>query len=262
MSLPIMSGLHGGWSIGGFLGAGMGAGLVGLGITLRPQQLVLSPLAGLLAAAWSHRLLPDRANLDVTSTGNRTSHQGASRWQPVVFVLGVIAFASMLCEGAAADWSAVYLHDTLAAAPAVAGLGYALFAAAMLTVRLAGNTLLRRFRPHILLSNLAVVATLGFGTALLLNHQSAALIGLLALGVGVGSVVPTVNSAAGNIPRLNHGTAIATVSAFGWLGFVVGPPLIGHMAAATSLPVALLILPALTALIAISTRTTGALRRR
>jgi MFS family permease len=262
LSLPIMSGLHGGWSIGGFLGAGMGAGLVGLGITLRPQQLVLSPLAGLLAAAWSHRLLPDRANLDVTSTGNRTSHQGASRWQPVVFVLGVIAFASMLCEGAAADWSAVYLHDTLAAAPAVAGLGYALFAAAMLTVRLAGNTLLRRFRPHILLSNLAVVATLGFGTALLLNHQSAALIGLLALGVGVGSVVPTVNSAAGNIPRLNHGTAIATVSAFGWLGFVVGPPLIGHLAAATSLPVALLILPALTALIAISTRTTGALRRR
>jgi MFS family permease len=215
LSLPIMSGLHGGWSTGGFLGAGMGAGLVGLGITLRPQQLVLSPLAGLLAAAWSHRLLPDRANLDVTSTGNRTSHQGASRWQPVVFVLGVIAFASMLCEGAAADWSAVYLHDTLAAAPAVAGLGYALFAAAMLTVRLAGNTLLRRFRPHILLSNLAVVATLGFGTALLLNHQSAALIGLLALGVGVGSVVPTVNSAAGNIPRLNHGTAIATVSAFG-----------------------------------------------
>jgi hypothetical protein len=71
-----------------------------------------------------------------------------------------------------------------------------------------------------------------------------------------------VNSAAGNIPRLNHGTAIATVSAFGWLGFVVGPPLIGHLAAATSLPVALLILPALTALIAISTRTTGALRRR
>jgi hypothetical protein len=81
----------------------------------------------------------------------------------------------MLREDAAADWSAVYLHDTLAAAPAMAGLGYALFAAAMLTVRLAGNTLLRRFRPHILLSNLAVVATLGFGTAPLLNHQSAAL---------------------------------------------------------------------------------------
>jgi len=261
LSRPIMSGLHGGWSIGGFVGAGVGAGLVGLGITLRPQQLVLGPLAGLLAVVWSRRLLPDRAAFDATPIDNRTDHRGAGLWQPVVFVLGLIAFASMLCEGAAADWSAVYLRDTLAAAPAVAGLGYAVFSAAMLTVRLAGNILLRRFRPHNLLSNLAAVATLGFGSALLLNQLGAALIGFLALGIGLGCVVPTVNSAAGNILQLNHGTAIATVSAFGWLGFVVGPPLIGHLAAATSMPIALLVLPTLTALISISTRTTRALRR-
>jgi len=261
LNLPIMSGLHGGWSIGGFVGAGVGAGFVGLGITLGPQQLVLGPLAGVVTVAWSRRLLPDRSTSDATPMDDPTAHRGAGIWQPAVFALALIAFASMLCEGAAADWSAVYLHDTLTAAPAVAGLAYAVFSAAMVTVRLAGNTLLRRFKPNNLLATLAAVATLGLVSALLLNHQGTAFIGFLALGVGLGGVIPTVNSAAGRIAGLNHSTAIATVSAFGWLGFVVGPPLIGHLAAATSLPTALLVLPALTTLITITTWRSRALHR-
>jgi fucose permease len=125
---------------------------------------------------------------------------------------------------------------------------------------LAGNALLRRYSPHSLLSNLAAFATLGFGGALLLNDQVAALIGFLTLGIGLGCLVPTTTSAAGNVPHLNRGTAIATVSAFGWFGFVVGPPLIGHLAAASSLTIALFVLPALTTLIAISTRIARVLR--
>jgi hypothetical protein len=72
--------------------------------------------------------------------------------------------------------------------------------------------------------------------------------------------VPAVFSAAGRIPGLHPGVAVATASACGWAGFVCGPPLIGHLAAVASLPAALGLLPVFTAFIAISTATARALR--
>jgi fucose permease len=162
-------------------------------------------------------------------------------------MLGAIAFASMLCEGATADWSAVYLSGPLHARGVVPGLGYAAFSLAMVTVRLSGNRLLTRFRPDRLLPALAVVATLGFAAGLIIARPPAALVGFACLGIGLASVIPAVFSAAGRIPGLAPGTAVATASACGWAGFVCGPPLIGRLATWASLPVALGLLPLLTA---------------
>jgi hypothetical protein len=78
-----------------------------------------------------------------------------------MILLGAIAFAGMLCEGASADWASVYLSGPLHATGAVPGLGYAAFALAMVTVRLSGNRLLSRFRPSRLLPVLAAAATAG-----------------------------------------------------------------------------------------------------
>jgi len=168
-------------------------------------------------------------------------------------LLGAIAFASMLCEGATADWAAVYLSGPLHARGVVPGLGYVAFGLAMLTVRLSGNQLLIRYRPDRLLPALAVVATAGFAAALIVARPAAALAGFACLGLGLASVVPAVFSAAGRIPGLHPGTAVATASACGWAGFVCGPPLIGHLAAIASLPAALSLLPVLTTFIVIAT---------
>jgi fucose permease len=175
---------------------------------------------------------------------------------------GAIAFAAMLCEGATADWSAVYLSGPLHTAGAVPGLGYTAFSLAMVTVRLSGNRLLTRFRPGRLLPALAAVATAGFTAALLIAQPPAALLGFGCLGIGLASVVPAVFSAAGRIPGLHPGTAVATVSACGWAGFVCGPPVIGRLSAWASLPVALGLLPLLTAFIVAGTIGSRALRER
>ena len=82
------------------------------------------------------------------------------------------------------------------------------------------------------------------------------------LGIGLASVVPAVFSAAGRIPGLHPGTAVATAAGCGWAGFVCGPPLIGRLSAWTSLPVALGLLPLLTAFIVVGTRTSRALSDR
>ena len=162
-----------------------------------------------------------------------------------------MAFASMLCEGAAADWSAVYLRNSLSAAAVVASLGYAFFTAAMVLAgwrRCADRP--PRHRPGV--SALCVVATVGFAAGLRSGNAVVALIGLATLGGGVATVVPTVFSAAGGLTGITPSSGIAAVSACGWAGFVCGPPLIGQLASATLTAVALAVVPVLTAFIAIA----------
>jgi MFS family permease len=275
----LMSGLHGSWSIGAFAGAGIGALAVAAGITLSLQLLVMGTIALLVAGLLSTRMLPaaaehpadadagadanaSAANPDARPRLRRRPSVKVSRWSGGMVLLGAIAFASMLCEGAIADWGAVYLSGPLHASGVVPGLGYTAFSLAMVTVRLSGNRLLTRFRAERLLPALAAVATLGFAGALVIASPPAALVGFCCLGVGLASVVPAVFSAAGRIPGLPAGTAVATASACGWAGFVCGPPVIGRLASWASLPVALGLLPLLTAFVVVGTLSSRALRKR
>jgi predicted MFS family arabinose efflux permease len=265
----LMSGLHGSWSIGSFAGAGIGALAVTAGIGLSVQMLVLGTIALLVTGLLTTRMLPaaaERSGRPNARTGRPDADQlpagRVSRWSGGMVLLGAIAFAAMLCEGAIADWSAVYLSGPLRTTGVVPGLGYTAFSLAMVTVRLCGNRLLTRFRSDRLLPALALVATLGFAAALLIAQPPAALLGFGCLGIGLASVVPAVFSAAGRIPGLPPGTAVATASACGWAGFVCGPPLIGRLSTWASLPVALGLLPLLTAFIVASAFRSRALRER
>ena len=277
----LMSGLHGSWSIGAFAGAGIGALAVAAGISLSVQLLALGTIALLVAGLLTTRMLPTSAEHPASADGNASADADASagnpearrnpgsrprvrvsRWSGGMVLLGAIAFASMLCEGAIADWGAVYLSGPLHATGVVPGLGYTAFSLAMVTVRLSGNRLLTRFRAERLLPALAAVATVGFAGALVIASPPAALVGFCCLGVGLASVVPAVFSAAGRIPGLPAGTAVATASACGWAGFVCGPPLIGRLASWASLPVALGLLPLLTTLVVVGTLSSRALRPR
>jgi fucose permease len=253
---PLMSGLHGCWSIGSLAGAGIGTVGVAIGLTLSGQLVVLGAPALVVVGWLAAQMLPDRA----PAGESHTSRPPLRQLSRAVLVLGAIAFASMLCEGASADWASVYLRGPLHTSAATAGLGYTAFSLTMVIVRLSGNRLLARFLIRRVLPVLATIATVGFTAGLLDGQTVAAVAGFGCLGVGLALIVPTVFSAAGRLPGLNAGAAIAAVSACGWVGFVCGPPLIGEIASATSLPVALGLLPVLTASIVVSTALARALR--
>ena len=225
----------------------------------------------MLVAGWlTTRMLEDRAasahsHQQAAGPGRANGHPAYRvpiRLSRPVLILGAIAFASMLCEGASADWASVYLRGSIHAGAAAAGLGYTVFALAMVIVRLSGNRLLGRFRRERLLPALAAAATAGFAAGLLAHRSAAVIAGFGCLGIGLALVIPTVNSAAGRLPGVSSGTAIAMVSAWGWAGFVFGPPIIGQLASATSLTVALGVLPVLTACIVAGTARAHALRAR
>lgn len=245
----LMPGFHGGWSIGSFAGAGIGTLAVAMHISVTPQLLALAfPVlgtAGVLSASMIKH--------DQVGDYQRAPRPDRPHLPRAAFVLGAIAFATMLCEGATANWSAVYLRGSLDLNAAIAGLGYAAFAFAAAAVRLSGRRLLARIEPSRLLPALAAVATLGMSVGLTTGEPIAALIGFACLGLGTGLIIPTVFTAAGNLPELPAGTAIAAVTAFGWAGFVCGPPLIGQLANVAGLRGALAVLPTLAFAITITT---------
>jgi hypothetical protein len=258
---PLMSGFHACWSIGTFAGAAAGVAGVAIGMSLSVQLLLLGVPALVIGQALSARMLPDPGH-PAETTDETTAGQPrfARRFSRAVLILGAIAFASMLCEGASADWASVYLRGPVHAGAAVAGLGYTAYSLTMVIARLSGNRLLGRFTVPSVLPVLAAVASAGFTAGLAVGTGAAAIAGFACLGIGLALVVPTVNSAAGRLPGLSPGTAIVAVSTCGWLGFVCGPPLIGALASATSLPLALGVVPVLVAFIAVATALTPQLR--
>lgn len=257
----LMPGFHGSWSSGALVGAVVGACAVGLGVSLSEQLLILA-VPCLLVVGWlTTRMIPDRRVGDDPQSSRR-SHEGRHGvLQAELIVLGCIAFADMLCEGAAADWAAVYLHNSLHAVALVAGMGFAIYSLAMLAVRLSGNRLFTRFAPHRLLPLLAVIATLGFAGGLVVARPVGVLVGFALLGAGLGSVVPMTLRAAGAVGNVNTGRAVTLVAGCGWAGFVVGPVVIGAIASSTTLRTALFLIPVLTATVAVGTWASRGLRR-
>lgn len=161
-----------------------------------------------------------------------------------LLLLGVAAFAGLLAEGAVADWSGVYLRESLHTQPAVAGLGYAAFAATMTAGRLVGDRVTAALGRVRTVRSLAGIGSAGIAAGLLIGHPVSAIVGFAFLGIGLAAVVPVVFAAAGDDTAA--APAIAAVSTCGYAGFLAGPTLIGALAQLTSLPLALGLLPLLT----------------
>ena len=244
---PILSSFHAAFSLGGLVGALLGAGGAAAGIDVRVELAALSAAAVVVGLLATRALLPAAA--DATGEPVRRSGRRHPELDRRLAILGALAFCCLLCEGAAADWSAVYLDRDLAASAAMAGLAYAAFSVTMVAGRLAGDALTVRFGPAVLVRRGAIVATAGFGAALIADDGVAALAGFACLGAGLSIVIPQVFRAAA--AGRDSGPALARVSTVGYLGFLAGPPLIGGLAELTSLPAALALLPVLGVVMAV-----------
>jgi MFS family permease len=239
----ILSSLHAAFSAGGLSGAGLGA--LAAAATIGPQlhfAIVSVVVAGLTVAA-TRSLLP----------GERTADDARRPFQiqRALLVLGAAAFCCMLAEGAAVDWSAVYLSRSAGAGAAAAALGYSAFSLAMAASRLAGDRISERLEPAALVGAGAALATAGLGGALILGSTAAGIVGFIAMGAGLGVVIPVLFRAAGTSAGVAAGAGVATVSTIGWLGFLAGPAAIGFAAGAVGLRAALTIVVGMTLLLAI-----------
>jgi MFS family permease len=253
---PIMSSFHAVYSIGGFLGAVFG----GLAASAKAGPLATFAVVAVLGAGlawWSRQwsgAVTDPAGAGAPSAG--PDGTGQTRLSGVL-MLGTLALCALVGEGAAADWSTVYLRDSLRSTEGFAAAAFAAFFIAMTAGRLTGDRLAARFGAVRLVRGCGLLAAGGLGAALLVSHPVAGVIGFGCLGAGLSCVAPQVFSAAGHRNPRQPARAIARVASIGWLGFFAGPVLIGGAAEAFGLPVALVIPVLLALLVALAA---GALR--
>ena len=228
----ILSSLHAAFSGGGLAGALTGAVAAGADLDVRLHLALLGAIALAIGLSATRHLLPGHA--DAAAGGPSFARPSRTLW-----ALGVLAFCCLLAEGAAADWSAVYVEDALGAPASQAALAYAAFSAAMTLGRLAGDPLVAALGSVRLLRSSGMLAGLGLGAALVLAVPGAAIAGFGLLGAGLSVVIPAVFRSAAATPGAAAGPSLAAVSTLGYLGFLAGPPLVGGLAELTSLPVAL-----------------------
>jgi MFS family permease len=178
--------------------------------------------------------------------GGRRFPASSRRISPLL-VLSLLALCSLLGEGAADGWSAVYLRDNLGTSAGFAAMGYAAFALTMAAGRLVGDRLADRFGPVALLRVGGVLAAAGMVTVLVTAAPAGALIGFASYGAGLSCTFPQMLAAAGVIRPDRPGSAIGMVAGTGYAGLLTGPVLIGGLASIAGLSAALG-LPALLAL--------------
>jgi MFS family permease len=153
--------------------------------------------------------------------------------------LGLVVACAAIGEGAMADWSALYLRENLETSPGVAALGFAAFSAAMLAGRFTNDALVARYGPERIVRAGGLIACVGLALGLLVNTPLAVMLGFGTVGLGLSSVFPLGFSAAADRPGISRGRAVAAIATMGYTGFLAGPPLLGWVAEATSLRLAL-----------------------
>ncbi|MFJ5265489.1 MFS transporter [Streptomyces sp. NPDC088387] len=241
---PIMSSLHAAYSIGALGGAVLAAATAGTAHSAL-FLAVGAALAGSVVVNARRTLTLTGA--DPESSGSQQASQ--QRMPRRIWLLGTLAAASLLGEGAAADWAAVHVH-ALNAGTAVAASSFALYSTGMAVGRLTGDRLTSHFGAPVIVRVGAALAAVGLATGVLADSVPAALAGWAVFGLGLSGTVPALITAAGN----RGPKAVATVSVTGYLGLLAGPALIGALASITTLPTALLLPALLAAALAILAR--------
>ncbi len=226
---PIMSSFHGAWSLAGFTGALIGLLTINMGInTFSHFSLIVLLLL--------INILINRPFL-LREENKTESGEKKTKYKPdaLIIQLGIIGFFSMATEGAMFDWSGVYFHDVVQAPEKWVTLGYASFMIMMATGRFIGDAVISRFGRQRILQFSGLLMFFGMLSSVIFPNLIICTLAFMLVGLGVACNVPTVYSVTGKHKTIPAGVALAMVSSISFLGFLMGPPLIGYVAELFSL---------------------------
>lgn len=228
---PIIGSFHGSWSLAGFCGAL--TGLLMLAFELSPFQHFLVAFGFVIVI-----LLTNYKFIIKTKSKPETEKSNYSFWKnpdKTLLWLGVICFCGMASEGIMFDWSGVYFKEIIKAPGALVVLGYTTFMISMASGRFLSDILVAKYGAKKVLIISGLVISGGLYMAVLLPYLIPCTIAFMLVGFGVSNVVPIIFNVAGNNENVPTGIALTIVTSISFLGFLIGPPLIGFIAELTSL---------------------------
>jgi MFS family permease len=224
---PVLSGFHGGFSVGAAIGTIGGAWLLGqVGPYWQLATISLLCAAGVYIC--SLYFLP--ASIDKGLSGSHFA------WPTKATIgLGALCFLALMIEGSVADWAAILFQQRFAIEASLAAMAFGFYQTGMAISRFMGDWLRQRFGavPMVLVSALLTAA--GTGAAITLPNFTLSLIAFTVAGIGIGNAAPVLFAGGGRLEPDAPGRGIAAVTSMGYSGFLAGPPLIGIAAEFTNL---------------------------
>ena len=244
----IMSSFHGLWSLGGFAGGIIGAVFANTLLPIGVHFGAILAMSLLIVALGFRHLVNDATaqaeEEDVPKFSFKTI-------DPVLFLLGLMGFAGMFCEGTVYDWSGVYFSSVVKPGEAFIRAGYVAGMGAMTLGRFLADGFVTKYGPSRVLKTCGGLIVGGLWLAAALPYLIPATLGFLLVGLGISSSVPICYSIAGKLGTIKASIAITIVSSISFFGFLVGPPVIGWLSEATGLRIALSIAACLGIMIAL-----------
>jgi MFS family permease len=222
---PIMASFHGGWSLAGFTGALIG--LLMINLKVPPNWHFITVILIVWTIVWVNHpfLVKGRSGINK----DEPKRKFFSKPDSMLLQLGIIGFCSMASEGAMFDWSGIYFKDVVKVPSSLVILGYTSFMIMMAIGRFLADYIISKIGRKRLLQICGVMISTGLFTSVLFPYLVPCTIAFMMVGLGVSSIVPTVYSAAGRHSKVPAGIALATVASVSFLGFLMGPPLIGYI---------------------------------
>lgn len=229
---PIMASFHGGWSIAGLIGAAIGLLMSSLHLQLVYHFCIIG-LIVLITLFLNMKYL--QTDLKKEKRPDDTSKKKSNKPEMFLYLLGIIAFCGMAAEGAMADWSGLYFVDIVGSPKHLSSLGLAAYMVTMATGRFTIDKATHKWGPlRVVQAGGSLIAT-GLFLAVAFPYFVTTLIAFMIIGFGTAGIVPTVYSIAGKKTHISTSIALTIVSSVSFLGFLIGPPIIGYISSLTNL---------------------------
>lgn len=226
----IMASFHGVWSLAGFVAGLISTVMAGNHISPAVHFAIIFTVNTALLLIMRQSILPRDAH-KIEAGKNRIFVKPDS----YIVTLGMISFGSMICEGTMFNWNSIYYEKVIGLPEELIRIGYIAFMSTMATGRFAADWIVTRIGISSILRFAGLTISAGLLIIVLFPQLIPATIGSLLVGVGTSSVVPICYGLAGKSTRMHPGVAVATVSTIGFMGFLLGPPVIGFIAETLSL---------------------------
>ncbi len=228
----VLSGFHGMFSLGAMVGAAAAATMIRGGMSNAIQLALVAAVVGTSITVASRGMLAAHPATDAS--------QAQFAWpKGTLLLIGMLILSGMLAEGVMYNWSVLYVAQELHAPQEQAAMAYVAFAGATAAMRFAGDSVRARVSERTMLIAGPALTAIAMLMVLLVARPWFAMVGFALVGIGLATVVPILYNAATRIPGVSRAAAIASVSSIGYVGFMIGPPIIGGLAHATSLTVAM-----------------------
>ncbi|WLI78484.1 MFS transporter [Kosakonia sp. H02] len=227
MNKTVLPMMHGFYSFGTLVGAGIGMSLTAFGVAAN-VHILLAGLVAIVPIMLAIAAIPEGTG---KNSGEENAHgkKGMPFWRDTqLLLIGVVVLAMAFAEGSANDWLPLLMVDGHGFSPTSGSLIYTGFTLGMTVGRFCGGWFIDRYSRVAVVRASALMGALGIGLIIFVDSAWVAGVSVILWGLGASLGFPLTISAASDTGP-DTATRVSVVATTGYLAFLVGPPLLGFL---------------------------------